>query len=163
MTDKVQLKIGLDYHGVVNVRPEYFAAFAREALRRGHEVHIITGGPYKVVEEQLKKQHIVYTRIFAILDYYDARGEVTYFENGEYHIPDKLWDSAKAEYCSAEGINMHIDDSREYIKWFTTPYCHYENSGEECITENGRRVDFNTPPAEALDRIEQIVSSVQYY
>ena len=54
MTDKVQLKIGLDYHGVVNVRPEYFAAFAREAFRRGHEVHIITGGPYKVVEEQLK-------------------------------------------------------------------------------------------------------------
>lgn len=163
MKNKVLLKIGLDYHGVVNARPEYFAAFTKEALSRGHQIHIITGGPYKTVEEQLKKQHISYTRLFAILDYYDAKGEVAYFENGEYKVPDKLWDSAKAEYCSDKGINIHIDDSREYIKWFTTPYCHYNEKTGKCRTENGRLVDFDIPPAQALDNIEQIVSSVQYY
>ena len=158
-----KLKIGLDYHGVINRQPAYFSLFTDEALRRGHEIHIITGGPRDVVEKLLQKDNIRYSCIFAILDYYDAKGIVEYFDNGEFKIPDKLWDSAKAEYCSLNGINMHIDDSRSYVRWFTTPYCHYDAEKQNCRTENSDRIDFTKPPAQVLDDIEKIISSVQYY
>ena len=162
MSKKAGLKIGLDFHGVVSARPKYFAQFTAEAVRRGHEIHIITGGPSQVVAAQLRRYHIAYTKIFAVLDYYDARGQVTYFDNGEYKVPDRLWDSAKAEYCSIEGINMHIDDSSEYVKWFTTPYCRYQNTVQDCVTENDFHINFNAAPQQALDEIENIISKVQY-
>lgn len=157
------IKIGLDFHGVINKRPNFFARFCTEALRRGHEIHIITGGPRHRVKQMLEKMGVKYTRLFAILDYYDARGEVTYFENGEYKVPDKLWDTAKAEYCSIHGINMHIDDSSAYVKWFQTPYCHYENDKQICHTENDFTIDFSASPLKAVAQIENIVSHLQFY
>lgn len=72
------IKIGLDFHGVITKHPEYFSEFCRCALSRGYEIHIITGGPQKVVEEYLRKHQILYTVIFAILDFYDAKGDVDF-------------------------------------------------------------------------------------
>lgn len=157
------LKIGLDFHGVINNRPEFFSRFTAAAIRKGYEIHVITGGPLHVVKELLDKWGVRYTRIFAILDFYDARGEVTYFENGEYKIPDKLWDTAKAEYCMVNGINMHIDDSSKYVKWFSTPYCHYDNKDFCCQTENNLLIDFSASPLKALHGIERVVRSLQYF
>ncbi len=157
------LKIGLDFHGVINKRPKFFAEFTNLALQRGYEIHIITGGPLTVVKEMLDKWRVRYSYIFAILDFYGTVSNVTYFENGEVKVPPQLWDTAKAEYCMLNGINMHIDDSSEYVRWFSTPYCHYDEKKRECLTENSRTIDFNKSPALALDEIEQIVSSVQYF
>ena len=84
MNKPLPLKIGLDFHGVINDNPVYFSRFTAEAVRRGYEVHIITGGPSHKVKELLDKWNICYTAVFAILDYYDAQGEVEYFENGEH-------------------------------------------------------------------------------
>ena len=53
-----QLKIGLDYHGVIDKKTDYFAKFCSEAKARNHLVYIITGGPKLKVEEALKKQNI---------------------------------------------------------------------------------------------------------
>lgn len=163
MNKPLPLKIGLDFHGVINDNPVYFSRFTAEAVRRGYEVHIITGGPSHKVKELLDKWNICYTAVFAILDYYDAQGEVEYFENGEFKVSEKLWDIAKAEYCQLMGINMHIDDSTKYIKWFTTPYCHYDEKRKNCETENMLNIDFKQPPEKALNQIEKIVTSLQYY
>lgn len=162
MTAK-QIKIGLDFHGVINNRPEYFARFSRAAARKGYEIHVITGGPRDLVEKKLNAWGIYYTEIFAILDYYDAHGEVKYFENGEYKIPDKLWDTAKAEYCAVNGINVHIDDSSVYVKWFTTPYCHYDSDGSSCTSVSGTRINFADSPLTALHQIEKMISTEQFY
>lgn len=153
------LKIGLDFHGVINVRPDYFASFCTEALKREHEIHIITGGPARNVAEKLALLKVPYSKIFAIQDYYAERGQITYYQDGSYHIPDHLWNEAKAEYCRRAEINLHIDDSFEYIKWFTTPYCHFQEKQDNCITENDLQVDFSAPPAAALNRIEQIIKT----
>lgn len=162
MTDNA-LKIGLDFHGVINERPEYFALFTQAAIRKGYEIHVITGGPLHVVQKMLDDYGVKYTQIFAILDYYDARGEVTYFANGEYKIPDELWDTAKAEYCSVNGINLHIDDSSKYVKWFLTPYCHYNEDSHQCETANNMMIDFNTTPLKALKQIEAVVEKFQFF
>ena len=158
MTKQVKLKIGLDYHGVITVHPEYFSKFAKDVLARKGEIHIITGGTKKEVVAQLKDWNIPFSKIFSIPDYYKAKGEIIYFDNGEYKIPDDLWDKAKAEYCNLEGINMHIDDSKEYVKWFTTPYCRYDGTNPQCVTEDGHIIDFNAPPSKVLNDIEQIIA-----
>ena len=158
MIKKVKLKIGLDYHGVITVHPEYFSVFAKDVLARKGEVHIITGGSEQEVVAQLKDWNIPFSKIFSIPDYYKAKGEVIYFSDGEYKIPDDLWDKAKAEYCNLEGINMHIDDSKEYVKWFTTPYCRYDGTNPQCVTEDGHIIDFNAPPSKVLNDIEQIIA-----
>lgn len=159
---KNKLKIGLDFHGVINERPEYFAQFCFAALAKGYEIHIITGGPQDVVAAILDTCNIPYTKIFAIRDYYDALGEVEHFANGEFKIDDKLWDSAKAEYCSHNGINIHIDDSSHYAKWFSTPFCHYYGDENKCITENKFKIDFSLSAELALQEIEKLISTVQY-
>lgn len=156
--NKKKIRIGLDYHGVITAHPQYFSTFAQEALARGAEIHIITGGTKKEVVAHLKDWNIPFSKIFSIPDYYQAKGEAIYFSNGEYKIPDDLWDKAKAEYCNFEGINMHIDDSREYVKWFTTPYCRYDGKNPQCITEDEHVIDFNAPPSEVLNCIEQVIS-----
>lgn len=123
MTNADKLKIGLDFHGVITDNPEYFKVFANEALRRGYEIHVISGGPKATIEKFLRQWGIKYTDIFAIVDYYDARGCVTFYENGEFKVPDKLWNCAKAAYCDENGINIHIDDTMSYSEGFTTPFC----------------------------------------
>lgn len=157
------IKIGLDFHGVINGRPQYFATFSQEAFHRGHEIHIITGGPYQVVKQMLENWGVCYTKIFAIMDFYETTGEIGRFENGEYKIPNKLWDMAKAEYCAVNGINIHIDDSSVYAKWFTTPYCHYESEKKQCSSVNGIKIDFGQHPSEAIKAIEQMVTALQFY
>lgn len=161
MTNKT-LKIGLDFHGVINKQPDYFAEFTKLALQRGHEIHIITGGPCQTVEKLLHQWNICYTNIFAILDYYNSKGEVTYFENGEFKVSPHLWDTAKASYCSDNGINIHIDDSTSYVKWFLTPYCRYDEGKQICSTDNAT-IDFHNSPLHALQNIENIISAEQFF
>ena len=142
MTNADKLKIGLDFHGVITDNPEYFKVFANEALRRGYEIHVISGGP----------------DIFAIVDYYDARGCVTFYENGEFKVPDKLWNCAKAAYCDENGINIHIDDTMSYSEGFTTPFCFYDVKTRHCRTQDQKVINLEVSPKAALDDIEIFVS-----
>ena len=64
-----RIKIGLDFHGVITDNPTYFSKFTQEAITRGYEIHIITGGPADVVKVMLDEWKINYTTIFAILDF----------------------------------------------------------------------------------------------
>lgn len=66
MTSADKLKIGLDFHGVITDNPEYFKVFANEALRRGYEIHIISGGPKATIEKFLQQWGIKYTDILPL-------------------------------------------------------------------------------------------------
>lgn len=160
---KDRIKIGLDFHGVITKHPKYFSQFCQKAMQFGYEIHIITGGPKKVVEDYLNRHHIPFSNVFAILDFYDAQGEVEYFENGEFKVNEQLWNSAKAEYCIAKGINMHIDDSNQYAKWFTTPFCHYDAKTKKCLTSENICIDFNKDVEIALLQITEVVKTLQFF
>lgn len=61
---------------------------------------------------------IKYTAIFSLLEHFASHGKVTYFENGNFKVPDDLWNKAKAEYCLEHNIDIQIDDTLEYGKIF---------------------------------------------
>lgn len=156
MTTK-KLKIGIDYHGVIDQHPEYFALFCKEAISRGHKIYVITGGPSKDVAVKLGEFNNPYNEIFAIVDFYGQSSLMNFSDDGKYKISDELWNKAKGEYCRKEKIDIHIDDSQEYIKWFTTPYCLYNKKENKCKMPKRGFIDFSYLPAKAVDMIEQII------
>lgn len=52
------------------------------------------------MKELLDKWNICYTAVFAILDYYDAQGEVEYFENGEFKVSENCGTAPKPSIVS---------------------------------------------------------------
>ncbi|MBE6445762.1 MAG: hypothetical protein E7019_06940 [Alphaproteobacteria bacterium] len=150
-----KLKIGLDYHGVVDTRIEYFTLFAKEARKRGHQIYIITGGPKYLVQKKLDQHNFCYDHIFAIVDYFQAKDQVSYDANGNFHIAEDLWNKAKGEYCRIAGIDLQIDDSLEYAKWFKTPYCFYHQESKICILTDNQKINLFGNIQDTLDDIEE--------
>ena len=122
-----KLKIGLDIHGVIDSKPEFFEIFSKTLVDAGHEVHILTGPHISdKLKEYLKKLNISYTHLFSISDYHKEKGtEIHYDDKGDPHLDRWAWDSAKAEYAQQHELDLHFDDSDQYKYWFTTPYCRY--------------------------------------
>ena len=148
-----RIKIGLDFHGVITDNPTYFSKFTQEAITRGYEIHIITGGPADVVQVMLDEWKISYTTIFAILDFYNHLGQVKYFDNGEFKVEETLWNTAKARYCEENGITFHIDDSVTYAQWFSTPFCYYDGEDKQCCANSETKINLDGNPENALDAI----------
>ncbi|MBE6452454.1 MAG: hypothetical protein E7012_03070 [Alphaproteobacteria bacterium] len=151
------LEIGIDYHGVIDHRPRYFSDLCRHAISKGHHIHIITGGPKSAVIKKLDDIHLPYTHIFAIVDYYASKKEIQYLANGDFHIADDLWNKAKGIYCLEHNISIHIDDSQEYIKWFKTPYCLYNDNEQVCTINKLHTIDLTQSAEYVLESIENIL------
>lgn len=132
----MSFKIGLDLHGVIDADPEHFAALSKAVIAMGGEVHIITGSmATEALFAWLKERGIKYTKVFSISSYHAAEGtKMNYDERGPW-MDSEIWNRSKAEYCSREGIDLHIDDSDVYGKYFATPYLRWTKKG---ISREGR-------------------------
>jgi hypothetical protein len=129
------MKLGLDIHGVIDSNPKSFAFMSQSVITAGGEVHIITGGSWtQDLENQIKEYGIKWTSHFSVYDYLldsgiDSIGTIQ-FPDGtiqkkfDYH----LWDTIKAGYCKSNNIDLHIDDTEVYSKYFTTPFLLYKSS-----------------------------------
>ena len=144
-------KIGVDFHGVINTKPDFFREFCREALKIGLEVYIISGGPRETILAYLNQYQIPYTKLWCIFDYYEQRQQVEFYDDGSFRIDDELWNKAKAEYCKEHNICIHIDDSAIYGREFVTPYCRYDEKANSCVL-NGQQI-YLANPAQALSQI----------
>lgn len=144
-------KIGVDFHGVINTKPDFFREFCREALKIGMEVYIISGGPRETILAYLNQYQIPYTKLWCIFDYYEQRHQVEFYDDGSFRIDDELWNKAKAEYCKEQNICIHIDDSAIYGREFVTPYCRYDEKANSCVL-NGQQI-YLANPAQALLQI----------
>ncbi len=151
-----KLKIGLDYHGVIDCKLSYFADFCALARHRGHLIYIITGGPMFKVRQLLTKQGIEYDFIFAISDYCQALGEIEQDLSGDLVVPEHCWNKAKADFCRRNHINFHIDDSKEYLRWFSTPFCLYDQASNTCTISQGLRLDLSHSPEDIIKYLENI-------
>ncbi len=121
------MKLGLDIHGVIDVRPEFFSKLTENLLYFGWEIHVITGSSIKEgnVLEELTRMDIHYTHTFSVYDHLKEIGAKTNEELGiasRYPFPDEIWNVIKSEYCAKHDIDMHIDDMSEYLEHFTTPF-----------------------------------------
>lgn len=154
-----KLKIGLDFHGVITDNPEYFKAFSELAVKEGHEIHVISGGPKETITQFLNRWGIKYSDIFAIVDYYDAKGCVTFFENGEFKVDEKLWNCAKAAYCEENHIDIHIDDTIRYSEGFKTPFCFYDVRTRHCSIRDKKIINLSASPKVALKEIVDFVTN----
>jgi len=117
-------KIGLDYHGVITVIPEILAPLTQKWCEAGNELHVITG--HRITEEfktTLRSLGIAFTHLFSISDFHHEIGtSMTGYEEGRPIIAEEIWNKTKALYCQEHSIDLHIDDSKEYGQYFTTPY-----------------------------------------
>ena len=122
-------KIGLDLHGVMSDLPDTFKFLGESVIKNSGEVHIITGTVREKALKELKalgfKRGQHYSTLFCIVDYMvssgaKSRGIHPVFKNQEFD--DEEWDRVKGEYCRANDINLHIDDSLAYAEHFTTPF-----------------------------------------
>src|ERR1035437_1007114 len=134
----VGLKLGLDFHGVIDAIPETFAFLTQAIVKNGGEVHIITGGSIAIppltgfkgeheqdIVAELKKFGVVYTHIFSIRDYHDELDTPKTGVHAKYGFPtisDEEWDRTKGDYCRYHNIGLHIDDTLVYNDHFTTPF-----------------------------------------
>ena len=122
------MKFGLDIHGVIDANPKFFAEFSALMVANGHEVHVITGPKFEVVENLLKEAGIKYTHFFSIVAEEEKNGvKIRYDENGDPFMDVEIWNRSKAKYCKAQGIDLHIDDSDKYHEHFKTPYTRYHH------------------------------------
>ena len=133
------MRIGLDLHGVIDSNPKFWASFSRLlVVGNDHEVHIIMGPPIKKVMAKLVRFHMCFTHLFSIVDYHRDRGtKMWQDELGRWNMSPYEWDKTKADYCVRQEIDLHIDDSSIYGKFFITPYAMYLNklkSNSNCGT-----------------------------
>jgi hypothetical protein len=121
-------KLGLDFHGIIDTLPNQFSAIAEAVMNNHGDVHIITGNPHdEKFIDQLKSCgfHIGthYSHIFSIETYLNSKGNSFIIDsNGNKSFDIELWNAAKSEYCVMNHIDLHIDDSAEYCRYFITPY-----------------------------------------
>jgi hypothetical protein len=118
------MKLGLDIHGVLDSNPKFFSDLSHAVINAGGQVHIITGPAFDKVKFYLEENKIAYTNFFSIVD--NAGKEVEYDSDGNPWLPTEKWDRAKAKYCKDNDIDLHIDDSSEYGKYFKTPYAFFK-------------------------------------
>ena len=115
-------KVGLDIHGVIDADPGYYAKLSEMLVKEGHEVHVITGASQtSELETQLAEWGIEYTDFFSIVDHHTSIGTYIEYEDDDrnkFYMNEDLWNISKANYCYANNIDFHIDDSAEYGKYF---------------------------------------------
>lgn len=120
------MKIGLDYHGVIDSNFKMFSELSKLFKSNGHEVHIITGNPLDDdFLKILKDNEVEYTHLFSLLDYHKSKNTHIEYRDNKFFIDPVLWDQTKSEYCKKHQIDLHIDDSDEYGKYFTTPFLRF--------------------------------------
>jgi hypothetical protein len=113
------MNVGLDIHGVIDTYPIIFKELSEQLMDRGHDVHIVTGRPQNECEDHIKELGIKYNHFFSIVDYHKQIHESTIKEhNGHVWMDDDIWVRTKGEYASIAGLDLHFDDSKEYLPYF---------------------------------------------
>lgn len=125
------LKLGLDFHGVIDTFPEMIAEMSRMFVAAGHEVHVVTGLKRDaIVQKGLDDFGIHYTHYFSIVEQLEADGVTIVWRDGLPYADKIYWDIAKRDYCQKNQIDLMIDDSPVYKDTFndiSTLYLHLIN------------------------------------
>lgn len=107
----------------------YLQAHYESSCTDSGEVHILTGSTTIRALDELEElgfeKGVHFTHVQGLPDLLKSKGcEVVGisldYGNEEYSTKD--WNSAKAEYCRTNKIDLHLDDTVEYGETFTTPF-----------------------------------------
>lgn len=122
-----KIKIGIDLHGVAEGDANFFSALTGLLVDNGHEVHILTGPEITpALQRHLREDlGLAWTHLFSITDHNREIGTPITYLRGNPHMDETDWNRAKAGYCAAHDIQLHLDDSPAYGRYFSTPYARY--------------------------------------
>lgn len=129
------MKLGFDIHGVIDtfeVFPKMIQYFLNDPEV---EIHVISGLASAEVEEQIG--HLVdlsKVKYFSIVDYLTEQGAMVEWKDGLPWADKEEWNRAKATYCQEQGIDIILDDSPTYAKYFDdidTIYCQVHNNNRK--------------------------------
>jgi hypothetical protein len=125
------MKLGFDVHGVVDTF-DIFPKLIQKLLNDPDvEIHIITGLSKHEAPDQIG--HLVdlsKVKYFSIVDYLISNDVPVRWKYGRPWADDDEWNQAKAIYCVDNEIDIIIDDSPTYAKYFDnidTIYCQIHN------------------------------------
>ncbi|MEZ4524810.1 MAG: adenylyltransferase/cytidyltransferase family protein [Desulfobacterales bacterium] len=124
---KNPLKIGIDIHGVADANAFFFSRLAELLVENGHEVHILTGSEHSPeLERHLREDlGLCWTHLFSITSHHKEQGTAISYIHGKPNMDEDEWNRTKAEYCKKHGIELHLDDSPVYGRFFETPFAKY--------------------------------------
>lgn len=151
------MKLGLDIHGVIDKRPDMFANLTEIAKNRGYEVHILTGSKVNnSLIEQLNGYGIKFDNVFSILDYHTKETDTHMWQDSKnnWWIDDDIWNETKGIYCKKMGIDLHIDDTKIYGKYFETPFTHFTIDGHLEIKNDSWDSEFTQEIITELSNID---------
>ena len=155
------MKIGIDYHGVINNNPEFFKKFAVFAINKKHKIVVLSGSSADEVETYLKTNKIPFSEIYSLFDDFKSRGLAQLYEDGSFFVNNEIWNRAKAKYCFENKIDVHIDDSMLYGAYFQTPFCLYANKPKRCtFIKKNITINFMQPPEKVLQDIETTTNKI---
>ena len=155
--EAISKRISFDFHGVINKKPELIKKLTDLSFMRDFEVYIVSGGPQNYIKKYLHHHKISYTKLWCIFDFYEQKDLVKFLPNGEFHIDDELWNRAKGDYCRKEKIDLHIDDSDVYGKYFVTPYAHFDVA-RNILSLPQKDVNLNLEASEIFRQIVEFLS-----
>ncbi len=111
-------KIGIDFHGVIDLYPDIFRSVCSTLIAHKNEIHVITGQQWEKVEPKVKKLDIPYTHHFSIVDYHLAQRTAMWMDDKKtYWMDEVVWRKSKGEYIAREGIDVHFDDCAVFAEY----------------------------------------------
>jgi len=116
------IKLGLDVHGVIDEDPEFFSNLSDVMFKHGNSVFIITGREKDAeLLEEVSSYKVLYTAILSITTYQKKLGTpISYLDDRKSQpiMDSEIWNPTKAALCASAGIDIMIDDSLIYGKYF---------------------------------------------
>lgn len=113
------MKIGIDFHGVIDQFPKIWIPIMTSLIKDGHEVHILTGARQETFQKEMKKigWDIPHTHFFSVSDFIQNHypDQIDLTDPDRPLVADKtLWDSIKGHYAKDKQLDAIIDDTPHY-------------------------------------------------
>ena len=122
---KKVFKLGLDLHGVSDRATDFFSLITKLLVENGHEVHIMTGSHRgERLDAQLKAAGVSYTHLFSISDFLVNNGNPVRYEGDNPWFSDDEWNQAKSIYAHQQKLDLTLDDTEVYGKFFKLPFAY---------------------------------------
>lgn len=151
------MKIGLDYHCVINHDPKFFSELSKAIIAAGGQIHIMTGSRITPeLEQELINLGMSWMKLFSIADYCKESGYDMWEDaDGRPWVDENLWNQAKAIYAEEQGLDLVMDDTAVYGNYFTTTsFAACKIINKSGITHRSKAVMPPKPekPDETIDR-----------
>lgn len=129
------MKIGLDYHGVIDRYPVIFSELSKKWQLAGHKIHIVTGKEWEAVRKSLSQIDLCWDSGFSIVDYHLSMGTPMEKKENGWWMDADLWNKSKGEYCRREGLDLLLDNELRYADNLPETCCfiHVREHGFEKI------------------------------